>query len=144
MGKRHRHRRALMRMLFDYYETDRLVICLDPGNIELLEDFGRDRATTRLLEIECQFADDYLIGHAMRVGLAGARTPRDTISRLLPSVRNDMLFESDRIRDAQFDNHLHMREIDTVEVNARAVAAFLTIPEQTAREIVALDHLFAD
>jgi hypothetical protein len=30
-GKRNRHRRALMRMLFDYYDTDRLMICLDPA-----------------------------------------------------------------------------------------------------------------
>ena len=29
--KRTRHRRALMRMLFDYFETDRLIVCMDPG-----------------------------------------------------------------------------------------------------------------
>ncbi|WP_121630382.1 DUF5928 domain-containing protein [Tropicibacter alexandrii] len=144
MGKRHRHRRALMRMLFDYYDTDRLVVCMDPANLDLLEDFGNDRSLTRILEIECQFSDDYLIGHAMRVGLAGDRTPYETLMRLLPTVRNDMVHESDRIRDADFDNHLHMREIDGVEINARAVSQFLTVPEEKAREIVALDHLFAD
>ena len=144
MGKRHRHRRALMRMLFDYYDSDRLVVCMDPANLDLLEDFGRDRSLTRMLEIECQFSDDYLIGHAMRVGLAGDRTPRETIERLLPTVRNDMMHESDRIRDANFDHHLHMREIDPSEVNARAVSEFLTVPQQTAQEIVKLDHLFAD
>jgi len=144
MGKRHRHRRALMRMLFDYYETDRLVVCMDPANVDLLEDFGRDRSITRILEIECQFSDDYLIGHAMRVGLAGDQTPRETIERLLPTVRNDIVHESDRIRDSQFENHLHMREIDPAEVNARTVADFLTVPSATAKEIVALDHLFAD
>ncbi|MEO0358829.1 MAG: DUF5928 domain-containing protein, partial [Pseudomonadota bacterium] len=31
LPKRMRHRRALMRMLFDYYETDQLLICLDPN-----------------------------------------------------------------------------------------------------------------
>ncbi|WP_425074344.1 DUF5928 domain-containing protein [Sagittula sp. S175] len=144
MGKRHRHRRALMRMLFDYYETDRLLVCMDPANLDLLEDFGRDRSTTRFLEIECQFSDDYLIGHAMRVGLAGDRTPRETIERLLPTVRNDMIHESDRIRDAEFDHHMHMREIDPMEINARAVAEFLTVPEGVAQDIVRLDHLFAD
>ena len=36
LEKRHRHRRALMRMLFDYYETDNLIICLDPANLDLL------------------------------------------------------------------------------------------------------------
>lgn len=144
MGKRHRHRRALMRMLFDYYETDRLLVCMDPANLDLLEDFGRDRSTTRFLEIECQFSDDYLIGHAMRVGLAGDRTPRETIERLLPTVRNDMIHESDRIRDADFEHHHHMREIDPMEVNARAIAEFLTVPTGTAQDIVKLDHLFAD
>jgi hypothetical protein len=28
-----------MRMLFDYYDTDRLMICLDPANIDLMRDF---------------------------------------------------------------------------------------------------------
>jgi hypothetical protein len=110
MGKRHRHRRAL----------------------------------TRMLEIECQFSDAYLIGHAMRVGLAGDRTPPETISRLLPTVRNDILHESDRIRDAQFDNHLRLRESDAPEANARPIAQFLSLPEDKALEIAKTDHLFAD
>ena len=144
MSKRHRHRRALMRMLFEYYDTERLVICLDPQNLDLLEDFCRDRSVSRLLEIECQFTDAYLGGHAMRVGLAGERTPKETLNRLLPTIRNDMVHESDRIRDAQFDNHLRIREIDPPDVNARALAAFLSLPEDIARELANTDHLFAD
>jgi hypothetical protein len=57
----------------------------------------------RLLEIDCEFTDDYLIGHARRVGLAGDRTPRETLDRLLPTIRYDVRFESDRIRDADFE-----------------------------------------
>ena len=49
LGKRTRHRRALMRMLFDYFETDRLIVCIDPGNLDLLPDFCGDRSTTKLL-----------------------------------------------------------------------------------------------
>ena len=44
LGKRTRHRRALMRMLFDFYETDRLIFCLDPDNMDLLQDFYTDRS----------------------------------------------------------------------------------------------------
>jgi hypothetical protein len=102
LSKRTRHRRALMRMLFDYYETDRLIVCIDPANIDLLNDFCGDRAKTRVLEIECRFSDDYLIGHAMRVGLAGENSPRETLERLLPTIRNDITFEADRIREADF------------------------------------------
>jgi hypothetical protein len=144
MGKRHRHRRALMRMLFDYFESDRLIICMDPANLDLIEDFARDRSLTRILEIECQFSDDYLIGHAMRVGLAGSRTPAETIQRLLPTVRNDMVHESDRIRDANFDNLLRIRQIYAPEANARPLAEFLTLPPDKALEIAKTDHLFAD
>jgi hypothetical protein len=70
MEKRTRHRRAMMRMLYDYYDTNRLVICLDPNNLDLLHDFHSDRCTTRILEIECDYSEDYLIGHAKRTVLA--------------------------------------------------------------------------
>ena len=144
LGKRHRHRRSLMRMLFDYYETDRMVICMDPGNLDLLEDFCRDRAMTRLLEVECSFSDDYLIGHATRVGLAGDRTPRETLERLLPTIRNDIVHESDRIRDAEFENYVRIREEDSIEANAAALTRFLSITPDQALEISRTDHLFSD
>lgn len=144
LEKRHRHRRALMRMLFDYYETDRLIVCMDPGNLDLLNDFAADRSVTRILEIECQFSDDYLIGHARRVGLAGEQTSQDTLERLLPTIRNDMLHESDRIRDGQFENHNRMREAADAEANAAALSTFLAIPKEKASEISKTDHLFAD
>ncbi|MBL9048503.1 MAG: glycosyl transferase, partial [Tabrizicola sp.] len=75
LEKRMRHRRALVRMLFDHWQTDRLILCVDPGSIELIEDFQHDRARLRLLEVTCDFSDDYLIGHARRVGLVGPHTP---------------------------------------------------------------------
>ena len=144
MEKRHRHRRALMRMLFDYYGTDRLIVCMDPASIDLLEDFTADRSTTRILEIECQLSDDYLIGHAMRVGFAGEQTSLDTLERLLPTIRGDMVHETDRIRDADFDHHYRVRETADTAQNAQALAAFLAIPADRAAEIVAADYLFAD
>ena len=144
LGKRTRHRRALMRMLFDYFNTDRLLICLDPNNVDLMQDFYADRSKTKMLEIECEFSDEYLIGHAKRVGLAGERTPVETINNLLPTIRYDVVFESDRIRDADFENHYRMREVKSVEENAIALAAFLDISNEKAREIAATEHLFTD
>ncbi len=144
LSKRHRHRRALMRMLFDYYETDRMIVCMDPSNLDLMEDFASDRSATRILEIECQFSDDYLTGHAMRVGLAGDQTSQDTLERLLPTIRNDMVFESDRIRDAGF-SHLHrLRETAEEDQNVEALSQFLAITHDKAAEIARADYLFAD
>jgi len=144
LAKRTRHRRALMRMLFDYYRTDRLIVCMDPASMDLLTDFCGDRARTRLLEIRCAFSDTYLGGHARRVGLAGEQTRPETLERLLPAIRRDITHESDRIRDAGFANHFILREGDDPERSAGLLAQFLDIPAETAQELAEFDHLFAD
>lgn len=144
LEKRTRHRRALVRMLFDYWQTDVLVVCIDPGNVDLMQDFYNDRSTVRLLEVECDFTDTYLIGHARRVGLAGDRSPQETIDRLLPTIRHDLKFESDRIRDLGFDGFFRIRQSGSVDENTVPLASFLGIPVEKAREIAATDYLFVD
>ena len=144
LEKRTRHRRAVVRMLFDYYETDRLAFCLDPSNLDLMRDFYSDRCVTRLLEIQCKFTDDYLIGHAKRVGLAGDMTPPDVLARLLPTIRSDITYESDQIREAGFPNVHRIRDGATVEENAAPLARFLTLPDDKAREIASTHYLFVD
>ncbi|WP_227271865.1 DUF5928 domain-containing protein [Roseobacter weihaiensis] len=144
LEKRTRHRRALMRMLFDYYETDRMIVCMDPSNFELLQDFAADRSVTRVLEVDCSFTDDDLKGHAMRVGLAGEQTAAETFDRLLPTIRNDMLFESDRLRDAGFEHYARIRQHSDPAENAHALAAFLSVPQSTALDIATSEDLFSD
>jgi hypothetical protein len=144
LDKRMRHRRALVRMLFDQWQTDRLVVCVDPGSVELIQDFGNDRSHLRLLEIDCQFTDDYLVGHARRVGLAGPHTPVTAMDQLLPTIRYDVKFESDRLRDLDLAGHYRMRQTADVDENAAVLAEFLDIPIEAAREIAATDYLFVD
>ena len=144
LEKRTRHRRALVRMLFDYWQTDHLIICIDPANTDLMQDFYNDKAKVRLLEIQCDFTDAYLIGHARRVGLAGDRTPPEVIDRLLPTIRYDVRFESDRLRDANFPRFSRIRQTATVQENTVPLAEFLDIPPEKAREIAATEYLFVD
>jgi len=144
LEKRTRHRRVLMRMLFDYYETNALVICMDPANVELMEDFFSDRAQVRLLEVECEFSDDYLRGHAMRTGLAGDATPHEVVERVLPTIRHNLAFEKERLRDAGFEPYYQLRERLSPEHNSEPLAAFLKIPHDKAIAITKTDHLFVD
>ncbi|WP_109465188.1 DUF5928 domain-containing protein [Albibacillus kandeliae] len=144
LEKRTRHRRSLMRMLFEYHDSDRLIVCLDPSNIDLLQDFCSDRALTRILDIECNFSDDYLVGHARRIGLAGEQTGAAALDRLLPTIRNDLAYEADRLRDAGFANYARIRETDHPEDNAQRIAAFLGLSVDAARGIAATPGLFAD
>jgi hypothetical protein len=144
LEKRTRHRRALLRMLFDYWQSDVLLVCIDPANTDLMQDFYNDKAKVRLLEIECEFTDDFLIGHAKRVGLAADRTPQEVLDRLLPTIRYDVRFESDRIRDAGFPSFYQLRERDSVDENTVRLAEFLDIPPEKAREIAGTHYLFVD
>lgn len=144
MDKRTRHRRALVQMLFDTWNTDRMVICIDPANFDLIQDFYADRSQVHLLEIAFDFSDDYLLGHARRVGLVGERTPPEVLDRLLPTIRFDMRFESDRFQEAGFAGFNRIEENASPERNALPLSQFLGIPVETAREILAADYLFKD
>ena len=144
LGKRHRHRRALMRMLFDYFETDRLIVCMDPTNLDLLNDFASDRSKTKFLEVQCNFSDDYLVGHAMRVGLAGENTSRETLDRLLPTIRGDLYHESDRLKDAGFEHLFKFQESSDPQDNAENLANFLSVEVAAAQRVARSEYLFAD
>jgi hypothetical protein len=142
--KRHRHRRALTRMLFEYFETNRLIVCMDPGNFYLLEDFGSDRSGTRILEVECNYTDEFLIGHSKRIGLAGEQTSEETLQRLLPTIRNEIAFEKDRIHDANFDLLYTIKESDSAQENAAPLAEFLGVSPEKAQQIADTPYLFSD
>lgn len=144
IGKRTRHRRALIRMLFDYFKTDRLVICMDTSNLDLMQDFNADRSKTKILEVVCDFTSDYLLGHAKRVGLAGERVSNETIQTLMPTIRQDLVFESDAIRDAEFSQHYRIRQSNTPKENAQVLAEFLDIPIEDALRLATIHHLFSD
>ena len=103
-----------------------------------------DRADVRILEIDCDLGDDYLIGHAIRVGLAGPQTSPDTFARLLPTIRRDMIHDRDAIRDARFKNAARLRETATDAENAAALAAFLGVDDSTALGLAQTPHLFVD
>ena len=144
MEKRHRHRRAVMRMLYDHFETDRLMICIDPEAFALLEDFDSDHATTRMLLIDCAFSDRWLTGHLHRTGLAGPDTPPDRMARLLQTLRNAIQHENEQILDARFQNLDRMRQGDPPIANLRALASFLGVDESTAHAILRGDAFFDD
>lgn len=144
MEKRGRHRRAVMRLIYDHYRTDRLLVCIDTSRLELLRDFHSDRCQTRLLEIECDFSDEYLAGHARRTGLASEKTMPGVMARLIPTIRREFATDSEAIRDAGFPNHHLLREQATEVENTKSLAAFLGVTEDVATRIIGTENLFAE
>ena len=76
--------------------------------------------------------------------LPGPHTPEDALDRLLPTIRYDVQFESERLRDPDFEGLFRIRERASVDENAVPLAEFLGIPLEKAREIAATDYLFVD
>ncbi|MEX5563766.1 DUF5928 domain-containing protein [Pseudophaeobacter sp. 1A16562] len=144
LWKRTRHRRALMRMLFEYYDSNRLIVCIDPSGLELMNDFASDRSVTQVLHLDCDFTDEYLIAHAQRSGLVGVQTPKQTLDRILPTIRNDILHETDRIRDAGFDPFVTLHEADTAEDKVAKLARVFGITAEQAQAISQNPDLFSD
>ena len=99
---------------------------------------------TRILEIECDFNDDYLVGHAARVGLIGDHTPVETIVRLLPSIRNDLRYESDILRDREFENHYRVVQNGVRIKNIEQIAGFADLEPSVAEAIIDQDWIYAD
>jgi hypothetical protein len=144
LDKRARHRRSFVRMVYDDMSTDRLVMCLDPSNIEVLDDFYGDRATVKTLEIACSFTDDYIRGHAIRSGIANENSTDDALARLVPTVRQDLAYESDRIRDRNFPHLYSISDKHSPEDNMMQISAFLDVSEDKARQIAETPYLFSD
>jgi hypothetical protein len=88
--------------------------------------------------------DAYLAGHAERMGLVGPHSPPDVVAELLPTVRQDLRFESERLRELDVTAFFRLREAGAVDERAAILAEFLGLPNETSREIAMTDHLFAD
>lgn len=144
LTKRHRHRRALLRLLFNELESDQLVMCLDTSAISLINDFVADKAITRILFIDNDFDEQYLRGHMRRVGLSGASMPEEVISQLLPIVRADLDQEAERLRDQAFENFEEIAQTTSVDRNAAAIARFLDVSDAVAHELANTPNLFKD
>lgn len=142
--KRDRHRRALIRLLFEHFESNQLVICLDPSALHLIQDLMADKADTRLLLIDSDFDDDYLRGHIGRVGLAGAQTAPEVVERLLPTVRADLQHESERLRDMGFTGFHVIAPWRAPEENAVQLARFLDLMPDDALSLAQTPYLFSD
>ena len=138
------HRRPFMRMLYEHYETEKLTICLDPSNIDLIRDLASDRNTTRFLEINCEFDDEYISGHARRIGLISDQIAVETLVKLLISIRNDLKKEIDSIGDLKLEFTYKIDEKETVRKNADELSRFADIAMEEALDIVTVDWIYSD
>ena len=78
------------------------------------------------------------------VGLIVERSPKEATQRLLPSLCQDVFHEHHQIINAQLPQSYQIYEEAALVENAVPLAEFLSISNEKARAILALDHLFSD
>lgn len=142
--KRSRNAGAFLNVLYDHSGAERMVLCLDPSRIDILQGLVRDIGVLRVLQIVCALPDAYLVGHAHRTGLASAATPDAAVQAMLPAIRGAIEEETLAIAALGLDHLELMREEDGAERNAVSLAAFLSLDHAAALGLAAVPHLFSD
>lgn len=133
--KRNRHRRAFLKLLFERLDTDRLAICLDPSNLDTIKDFADDRCQLRVLDVKCNFDDEYLIGHAERIGLADNNINRELSASLTSALHNNIQSDQDHLLEMALPALYSISENASDEENSVALAYFMNIPTQRAEKV---------
>ena len=133
-----------MRLLFEHFRSDRLMLCLDPNDLDTLKDFYTDPSETKILEIKCQFDDQYLLGHAQRIGLIHKIAENTSTDRVLPSIRNQITQENEAIEQSNFSNRFLFSETASEEDKINQLMGFCKLDQSTAARIIETKWLFAD
>lgn len=144
LAKRGRHHGAFLRLVFDSYGTDRLLLCLDPSDLDVMTDLHGDGARVRMLEIACPFSQADLLGHARGLGLLSQSSPPGLAALVLPVLGQQIRDESARLRAAGFPALYRLEPGLALSEAALVLAKFLEIPYDTARGIADTATLFDD
>lgn len=142
--KRGRHRRAFLKMLFEYHNTERLLICLDTSNIAAIRDIQNDDCDLRLLELRCDVDDAYMLGHAKRIGLISDDVDVSIAGPLLATLNRQFKDESDALRDLKLSHFFCVDQHANQPINVETVARFLNVPSEQAAICLRDNRLMRD
>lgn len=140
--KRSRHRRAFLRLLFEYHDSHRLLVCLDPSNVDVIRDFASDDCGLRVLEIRTDLDDAFLRGHAERIGLGGAEIGESFLQNVLETLRLEISAESETLENLGLANMSVVSQDQSVGKNTAALMQFLGISDDKAKNIAENEDLF--
>lgn len=140
--KRARHRRAFLRLLFETNGARAMTFCLDPSGLDAIRDLATDGCDLNLLEIRCDISDDWLTGHAERIGL-GSRSEAGALhAGLMSTLRINIEDESAALRALGLPGYRRINQGDAPGAMARPIADALGISIDAAGRIARRPDLF--
>lgn len=143
-SKKNRHRPLLTRLLFEYHQSNHLIICLDPSDIVLLKELSANHKTIRILEISCLFDDQHLLDYAENLGLINVIAKNELTERILLSIRNQIAQENEAIEQSNFNNRFILSETASDAENSQQLMAFCDLDQSEAARIIEQKWIFSD
>lgn len=140
--KRGRHRRAVLRMLLEYHETDRLMICIDPSNLDAVRDIRDDPCGLRVMELRTDIDDEYLLGHAKRAGLLPEEAQLSDCRPLIQTLDQQFRDDSNALRDLGLTHFYALSTTDSADLAGEQIARFLDIPFGDGRDFAIAEMPF--
>lgn len=144
LDQRNRHRPSVMRLIYDMQGVDRLILCLDPGNVAALRDLASVPADIRILDLRCVINDAALLAQAQRQGLLDQDPPPAVAQCVLPTLRHALDDHVTALNQAGFSRLWRLSEQALPGQNAAALAGFFDIDLDMARKLSETPDLFAD
>ncbi|GLQ35232.1 glycosyl transferase [Amylibacter marinus] len=122
--KRSRHRRAVMRLLFEDSTVDHLFICIDPSSKFIVDDFYSDECTVRTLHVSIPFSDEFCKGHAQRTGVLADPDAPDA-GMICQAVKMTLTKDVADIHAAHYSHFYEISHNKPYEENQQMLAGFL-------------------
>lgn len=135
LAKRGRHRVALMNLIYDAMETDRLIICLDPSRAEALLEFVDKIGDVRILLVDRPISQAHIRSHALRSGLFAEDSGTFEQDEVMRALNHEFAHETTWLRE-NFADRLYINSLDrTREQNILDIGHFLRVPRSGAEAL---------
>lgn len=144
LAKRNRNRAAFLRVLSDVTGQGHIGLGLDPSRADVLRDLANDGVDLRVIDLDCSLCDDYLAGHAGRIGLASAVTPSQALAEIIPPLRAQVTRERDALKQIEGANVVTLSEVTPEAENMSVLARALGLDADDAARLTRRATLFKD
>ena len=97
--KRNMHRHAFLNLVFDRLKADRLLLAVDPSQIDVIDDVSGLAGDVRILMVNRPLTDQHLRTHARRVGLLTEKSGEFAEREILTALRHDFRASVHELRE---------------------------------------------
>ena len=137
LGKRGRHRRALINLVMETLPERRVVLCVDPGRGDVIDDLASASDRVRVLTVERTIPDSHLDDHALRTGMIGPTSGSFERRELRRALRHEFGTETAELARTH-RNILYQNDLDRPHAeNVLDIGHFLRATRPEAERIAA-------